>query len=610
MVSKRQGSKPVSSPQQDLNKIGSRLRIMFPYLSAIMLWASFAPLGWAMLAWLAPLGWLAFSGQKTKLSRSDYLHLWLSGCVFWLATLQGVRLAFWPLYFGWVAISLYLAVYIPLFVASMRILGSRGLPLFLAAPVAWVGWEMARSYFLTGFSANTLAHSQVRFPVIIQVADQLGGYGVSFLIVLVNAGIYEGILAYRNNRRASLSPQSGRTANSGDLEDTNAALLPPALRNRWVRVPLIAVFLFSGNLGYGLWRLQQANRIHAGQEPLLTALLVQENTPTMFDGGSQNPKLAWTRYLDTTRALAKEHGVPDLVVWPESTFSAGAPWVDPSARPTLPNSPDGRPLPFQSVDNWMQDLKSEFEFKAQLVLDAFERKPNEESKAGLAESKPYLLLGADALDVTTDPWMRFNSALLVGPNATVEGRYDKMHLVMFGEYIPLGPLLQWLRDLFGLGGLGVGDGPKCFRVAGSGIAPNICFESMMPRLIRWQVACLAKEGSKPDVLVNVSNDSWFRGSAILDHHLACTILCAVENRRPILVAANTGLSADIDGSGRLLQVSDRFAVAGLWAEPRADGRWGLVQSAGYPLGWLCLLMTLWAVTFGWQKRGPKPPKTH
>ncbi len=159
---------------------------------------------------------------------------------------------------------------------------------------------------------------------------------------------------------------------------------------------------------------------------------------------------------------------------------------------------------------------------------------------------------------------------------------------MFGEYIPLGPMLKWLGDMFGLSGATPGDEAKCFEVNGARLAPNICFESVMSRFVSGQVRALAKRGQSPDVLVNLTNDAWFRGSSILDHHLSCSILCAVENRRPMLVAANSGISAEIDGSGRVLQKTDRFAVAGIWARPLADGRSGLVQSAGYPLGWFCV----------------------
>jgi apolipoprotein N-acyltransferase len=143
--------------------------------------------------------------------------------------------------------------------------------------------------------------------------------------------------------------------------------------------------------------------------------------------------------------------------------------------------------------------------------------------------------------------------------------------------------------MFGLSGATAGDGPRCFSVDGVNVAPNICFESMMPRVISRQVRQLAARGCPPDVLVNVTNDSWFRGSALLEHHLACSVLCAVENRLPMLVAANSGISAAIDGCGRIVQSTQKFAVDGIWARPKADSRRGLVQVAGYPLGWICLL---------------------
>jgi apolipoprotein N-acyltransferase len=165
-----------------------------------------------------------------------------------------------------------------------------------------------------------------------------------------------------------------------------------------------------------------------------------------------------------------------------------------------------------------------------------------------------------------------------------------MHLVMFGEYIPLGPVLQFLADAFQVGSIQAGKNVKCFEVAGTKVAPNICFESMLPELVSWQIRKLSAENRAPDVLINVTNDSWFWGSSILDHHLACSIFCAVENRRPLLVAANTGLSAEVDGSGRVLQVSQRLAKASLLAQPHADARHGLVQAVGYPFAWLCCLI--------------------
>ena len=190
---------------------------------------------------------------------------------------------------------------------------------------------------------------------------------------------------------------------------------------------------------------------------------------------------------------------------------------------------------------------------------------------------------------------RYNSALWIGPNAQLLERYSKMHLVMFGEYIPLGPVLQWLRDMVGLAGMDAGEEAKSFSLADVRVAPSICFESMMPRVIHQQLRSLRAKGQSPDVLINITNDSWFRGSSMLDHHLACSLLCAVENRRPLLVAANTGLSASIDSCGRVLQVTDRLRAEAIVAEPKRDGRWGLAQAVGYPLSWLCALLTIVAL---------------
>ena len=157
MAGKRQARKAKSSDKQSAPTPQSP--VWPAYASAAALWMSFAPVGLSFLGWLAPLGWLHIASRRERLTRRDYFHLWLSGCVFWLAILQGVRLAYWPLYLGWLAISCYLAIYIPLFVALTHSMRSRRLPLLIAAPVCWVGLEFVRSHLLTGFCSNMLAHT-------------------------------------------------------------------------------------------------------------------------------------------------------------------------------------------------------------------------------------------------------------------------------------------------------------------------------------------------------------------------------------------------------------------------------------------------------------------
>jgi apolipoprotein N-acyltransferase len=562
--------------------------------SALALWAASPPLNWGWLAWLAPLGWLLICERRSSVGGRGYWLLWLSGCLFWLLVLHGIRLAYWPLIFGWLAISLYLAVYVPIFVLATRALRwGWGWPLVWAAPTVWVGLEHIRSYLLTGYAANTLAHTQAHYPLIIQIADQLGSGGISFVMMAVAAACLPGLRALA----AKFGPEAQAAARGTPL--ATGSLL-------W-GLSLLAVVG-----GYGWWRLAQADSQQASATPLMRVLLVQENTPSMFDNYSPELSLkAWDAYLMMTRAGAAEHGPVDLVVWPESTFTGTTPWVEQHLKGALPDELRREEVGRERLLAWISELELAFQHKANLVLEGVRQEAQNSGRSSKEESLqpvenaqgltpgqptwPHLLVGCDVLVYRSDKVERFNSALFVGPTAEMLGRYGKMHLVMFGEYVPLGPLLQWLRDLVGLQGMDAGTEAKSFAVGAVQVAPNICFESMMPHVISTQVRELSARGQSPDVLVNITNDSWFRASSILDHHLACSMLCAVENRRPMLVAANTGLTAHIDASGRLVKCSQRSEASVVLAEPHADARGGLVQWAGYPFGWLCAAVSLCAL---------------
>ncbi len=110
------------------------------------------------------------------------------------------------------------------------------------------------------------------------------------------------------------------------------------------------------------------------------------------------------------------------------------------------------------------------------------------------------------------------------------------------------------------------------EVAGKRLSPCICFENVVPHLVRNQVLELTRRGTPPDVLVTVTNDGWFYGSSILDLHLRCAVFRAIENRRPMLIAANTGFSAHIDAEGRICEVGPRRAPQVMLVAARADGR--------------------------------------
>ena len=269
--SKRNPSESQSAATAPLRKGPS---VAIPaFVSAALLWASFAPVGASFLAWFAPLGWLTLIERKEELRRRDYFLIYLSGLLFWLLNLQGIRLAFWALIFGWIALSVYLAIYTPLFVGMTRYLRIRWkVPLVIAAPVVWVGIDVARCFIITGYAASQLGHSQAHLPMVIQIADQFGGYGVSFLIVAVSVAFLQLWTGYRSQQLRS-------------------AVAPAA----------VAITLLIASLGYGWWRLQQADTMYANSKPLLKVILLQENTPTIFDSNRQRSVIAWGKYLDLTR---------------------------------------------------------------------------------------------------------------------------------------------------------------------------------------------------------------------------------------------------------------------------------------------------------------------
>ena len=155
----------------------------------------------------------------------------------------------------------------------------------------------------------------------------------------------------------------------------------------------------------------------------------------------------------------------------------------------------------------------------------------------------------------------FNSAVLITPDGRWFQRppdryfYDKTHLVPFGEYMPFANWFPWLQYLSPLGsGSSASDRPACFVVKNINLVPNICYESTLPHVIRNQLAALRQEGVEPQILVNVTNDGWFWGSSELEMHLACGVFRTVENRRPMVIAANTGISASIDGNGSIVRM--------------------------------------------------------
>jgi len=190
----------------------------------------------------------------------------------------------------------------------------------------------------------------------------------------------------------------------------------------------------------------------------------------------------------------------------------------------------------------------------------------------------------------------YNSLHVIGPDGSIRATYDKAHLVPFGEYLPLQPLLEaiGLQQLTRLrGGYQPGPGPVTLDVPGAPpVSPLICYEIIFPGTVA---------GSKrPGWIVNVTNDAWFGGSAGPYQHLAQARLRAIEQGLPVARSANTGISAMIDPYGRVL------ATVPLNRHGHIDSR--LPTALAPPLyarvgDWLFLVLLAGAMFVAWPVSG-------
>ncbi len=535
---------------------GYRLPLLPVLATGLLFWAALPPLAWWPLGWLAPFGllWLIADHEPWPV-RHPYWTIWLGSTIYWIVVMQGIRLAHWANYFGLVALAAYLGIYWPLFVAIARRAVHRWrIPLVVAAPVVWTGVEVTRGYGPLGFSMALLAHTQTSRLTLIQMSDLGGAYTVSFVVMLVAAGLFN--------------------------------MLPLANR-RWRLWPIFpALAVLGTSLLYGRMRLQE--RPPVNNRPPIRVALIQGSIDTVFDDDPDAPRRMLDQYSRLTEQAVQKYQPLDLVVWPESMFPINDVILKPNTKIQL--------------DAMMRRSDIELNQSAfqQLTRNMIARLNRPSVTPAATPRRPTSwLLGTTTWQFGAHPPYRYNAAILFDSKARIVTRYYKMHPVMFGEYVPFGDVFPWLYRLMPMpNGLTPGRHARAMPVAGLVFSPSICFESTIPHLIRWQVDQLVRRGTPPDVLVNLTNDGWFWGSSILDMHLDCAIFRAVEMRRPMLVAANTGLSAWIDDNGRVCQRGPRRKCDTLLAEVKPNHRsstyvrWGDLPAGCCTL--FCVLVALGA----------------
>jgi apolipoprotein N-acyltransferase len=477
-------------------RFGRRV-LLLASASGALLWLCYFPAACGWLGWVALVPLLALVRCPAR-PRALYAAAFAGGLLFFGPALQWMRVADPRMYFTWAGLTIYCALYLPLGLFLVRRLDRRtAWPLTVTVPVVWAALEYLRAGFGTGFAWYFLGHTQHDLLPVIQVADLAGAYCVTLLVAAVNAYAFELLWAWRPFRVWC-----------------GGADAPP----RWGPAGLawqgagVAAALGAA-LGYGSWRLGQAD-FAAG--PRLA--LVQGNLPQQIRNSGTAEAVA-AHYIGLCD-LAATYG-PELLVFPETSYPQD--WEE-----EAPGTPTAASAAMASA--------MAARWKTNVLVGLNGQAPGR-------DGKPH----------------RYNSAVLIEREGRPAGRYDKVHRVPFGEYVPLRDWLPFMNALAPYDfdySVAPGEEYTRFPLAGRpGARPvtfgvAICYEDTDPDTVRPYAGA---DGRPPaDFVLNLSNDGWFDGTSEHEEHLAVCRFRAVECRRSVARAVNMGVSAVIDPNGRVL----------------------------------------------------------
>jgi apolipoprotein N-acyltransferase len=428
-----------------------------------------------------------------------------------------------------VLIAVGVAGHLALFGAGWAWLASRRLANPFSAAALWTGVEYLRSFIvLGGFPWATLGYTQHQNTLLLPLAQFTGVYGLSFVVALVSAALAE-IVAMRK-----------------DADPIPAPATVPVLG---VPMPVSAIAgLACALLLHGAGALILVGE---GDEESDSTLRMAALQGDIDQGVKWDPRWAEQTlriYEDLSRQAAGQGA--RLIVWPETA---------------VPSS---------------------------ILTDSVVR---QRLSALAIETRATLVVGGVGIEVEQRPEGRelryFDSAFLFDTSGALRARYDKAHLVPFGEYVPLqglvGSFLKAIAAGISLTGITPGVGPRALDVRGlfeeselafenpDGHNPltlgvPICYELVFPDIVRR----MARDGAS--VLLGITNDAWYGRTGAPYQFLAMTALRSAENRLWTVRAANSGVSAIIDGRGRVREQTPIFErgllVYDVPLRPEAAGR--------------------------------------
>lgn len=432
------------------------------------------PLGF--VAWIPMLA--AVDGTRP---RQALFWGWLVGCLtvfwgfFWITELL-VKFAGFPVLLG-SPVALLFASYHGLLwgfamMLTVWLTARTKVPLWVSAPLCWVALEAT----LPNIFPIYMAQGWAAAPLWIQTAELGGVTTVSFVMVMINAGLYTLIKRYWQQRTLD-RPAAIVTATLLVLVPAYGALRIGQVEADMQSAEHMKIGVVQGNMSIAeMVRPQMRDRAFLGQRRL---------SGELADQGAQ------------------------AILWGETAYPNSRIFH----RKSEHEPPKGHPWRIHEG------------FDVPVILGAVTREDPRGRNCG-AKHKCW------------------NTALLIDGDGTIAGHYDKVYRLIFGEYAPLVDPEWYLEMIPAASHLQQGEGPKALTVGEHQLGTFICYEDILPRYVRQT----AQQGVH--AFVNLTNDAWFGKTHEPAQHLGLGVFRAIEHRKGMLRAVNTGISTYVDPTGR------------------------------------------------------------
>jgi apolipoprotein N-acyltransferase len=292
------------------------------------------------------------------------------------------------------------------------------------------------------------------------------------------------------------------------LSERKSANVPEKRRSATGCIAISALLILHA-LGYGQWRIGDIAKTIA-KSPSSNIAVVQGNVNQAIKWDPAFQISTTEKYIALSRSAKPSH--PDLIVWPETA------------------------APFYFLFN---------KAATEMVL------------RGVRETGTSFLIGSPSFIPRNDKQADFfNSAFLIDPNGNVTEKYDKVHLVPFGEYVPFQQWFPFIGKIVEeVGDFKSGRKGQTLNWGKFPIGIQICYEMIFPDLSREMVR------NQAAFLINMTNDAWYGKTSAPYQHFSMAVFRAVENRRSLIRSANTGISGFIDPAGRILAHTPLFEEA-------------------------------------------------